>query len=153
MAEAFDLNKFIRVVAMTGSAADGECLNAIRLANDMLKRTGATWSDVLNGEDHVAVEACKSLLADLAAAQARIAELERQLPDWQPVTKVTIGNHNRAARWLLDLHAAGQVRLAAREQALVDSVAGWIGPLRQKQREWFQDILNRTAARTGLVPP
>jgi hypothetical protein len=153
MADAFDRDRFIRVVAMTGSAADGECLNAIRRANAMLETARMTWSDVLSGEDHVAVEACKSLLADLSAAQARIAELERQLPDWQPVTKVAIGNHNRAAEWLLNLNAEGRVWLTAREKDFVGHVGGWIGPLRPKMREWFQNILDKTAQRTGLVPP
>jgi len=45
-----------------------------------------------------ATQACEYL-------QARVTELEAQLPDWQPVASVPIGNFTRAAKWLLDLYA------------------------------------------------
>jgi hypothetical protein len=152
MAEALDRTRLAKIAAMLDSEFDGVCLNAARAASAMLKAAHVTWSDVLK-EDQLAVEACKDLLGQLEAAQAKIADLERQLPDWQPVSKVTINNHNRSARWLLDLNAEGQVWLAAREREFVSHVAGWIGPLRPKMREWFQAILDRTAQRTGLAPP
>jgi hypothetical protein len=154
MAEVFDLNKFIRIVGMTGSAADGECLNAIHLANAMLQAARMTWSDVLNGEDHVAVEACKQLLADLEAAHARIVELERQLPDWQPVVRTEKGgNHRRIAQWLLDLNAKGDVWLSDKERDFIGRCQKWIGPLRPAMQPWFEAIVVRTARRTGLAPP
>lgn len=43
-----DLKRLIAVMGMTGSVGDGEALNAVRLANRMLKAAGKNWSDVLS---------------------------------------------------------------------------------------------------------
>jgi len=47
---AFDVDKFIKVVGMTGSMGDGECLNAARKANAMLAEANLTWEDVVRGK-------------------------------------------------------------------------------------------------------
>lgn len=44
---AVDINKLIRIMRMTESNADGEALNALRMANAMLKADGKTWEDVI----------------------------------------------------------------------------------------------------------
>lgn len=45
---ALDMKRFIAIMGMTGSAGDGEALNAVRKANEMLRAAGKTWSDVLS---------------------------------------------------------------------------------------------------------
>jgi hypothetical protein len=44
---ALDIKKLVAVMGMTGSVGDGEALNAVRLANRMLKAANKTWSDVI----------------------------------------------------------------------------------------------------------
>src|SRR5580693_1017844 len=115
---AFDRARFLRLAAMLGSPYENERHNAADLAYEMLQKFGIGWTELnsrgdmilspaLGAEDPIAVEACRQLLADLEAAHARIAELERQLPDWQPVNRVEIGNHRRVSAWLLDLNSRG----------------------------------------------
>jgi hypothetical protein len=42
-----DRHRLARLLGMTGSAHDGETLNAARLADRLVKDRGATWSEVL----------------------------------------------------------------------------------------------------------
>jgi hypothetical protein len=161
MAAAFDREKFLRVAAMLGSPHEGERHAAADLAYALLQKAGASWFDILNERSddvsndqlRVATEASEYLTALLAERDARIAELERGQPDWAPATRVTIGNHNAAARWLLERHGGGEVWLGQREQDFVAHAGRWVGPLPPKMRAWLQVILDRTAQRTGLVPP
>jgi hypothetical protein len=44
---ALDKKRLVQVLGMTGSDGDGEALNAIRLANRMLRAANTTWSDLL----------------------------------------------------------------------------------------------------------
>lgn len=46
MAE-LDIKKLGMIMRMTESNADGEALNAVRMANRMLKAAGKTWQDVI----------------------------------------------------------------------------------------------------------
>ena len=51
-----DIKRLIAVMGMTGSAGDGEALNAVRLANKMLRAAGKNWNDVLTpGQLNVSV--------------------------------------------------------------------------------------------------
>jgi len=43
-----DLTQLRKLMGMTGSDADGEALNALRMANRLLKKSDLTWSDVLD---------------------------------------------------------------------------------------------------------
>ena len=42
-----DLKRFLKIMGMTTSAADGEALNAMRLANQMLADAKMSWEDLL----------------------------------------------------------------------------------------------------------
>ena len=46
----FDLAKFIKLMKMTTATTDGEALNAVRMANAMLKRNGHDWEALLKGK-------------------------------------------------------------------------------------------------------
>jgi hypothetical protein len=46
---ALDIRRLTQIMGMTDSAGDGEALNAVRLANKMLKAEGKTWADVIRG--------------------------------------------------------------------------------------------------------
>jgi len=63
---AFDLDRFVRVIAMVGSAHDGEAPAAARLAERLLRDGGLTWADLLkpHAELSVGVEAARQLLAE-----------------------------------------------------------------------------------------
>lgn len=45
-----DKERFLKLMMMTTSDADGEALNALRMANAMLKAEKKTWDDVLTQE-------------------------------------------------------------------------------------------------------
>jgi hypothetical protein len=44
---ALDMKRLIALMGMTDSVGDGEALNAVRMANRMLKTAGKTWAEVL----------------------------------------------------------------------------------------------------------
>lgn len=46
----FDLVKFIKLMKMTTATTDGEALNAIRMANAMLRRNGHDWDNLLRNK-------------------------------------------------------------------------------------------------------
>jgi len=49
--QALNATKLAKLLGMVGSSADGEALNAARLADRMVRQAGATWFDLLS-EDH-----------------------------------------------------------------------------------------------------
>lgn len=49
-AEPPNFKVFVKLMGMTTSSNDGECLNAIRMANVQLAKTGQTWEDLLAGK-------------------------------------------------------------------------------------------------------
>lgn len=50
MPDAPDFKMFLKLLNLTTSQYDGECLNAIRMANAVLARTNQTWEDLLRGK-------------------------------------------------------------------------------------------------------
>lgn len=44
-----DREKFIKLMLMTTSSHDGECLNAIRMANVMLAKDNLSWREFVEG--------------------------------------------------------------------------------------------------------
>ena len=78
---------------MGGSRHDGEALNAVRLADRMIREVGLTWEDLLApyAQLQIAVEAARVLLDENTSLQA---ELERQrtnggfLVEWREVGTV-----------------------------------------------------------------
>lgn len=44
-----DREKFIKLMLMTTSSHDGECLNAIRMANSMLAKDNLNWREFIEG--------------------------------------------------------------------------------------------------------
>ena len=46
-----DKIKLIKLLGMTGGSNEGETLNAIRLANSVLKDAGLRWEDVIGGSN------------------------------------------------------------------------------------------------------
>jgi hypothetical protein len=161
----FDRAKFIRITGMLGSRHEGERRAAVdRAANMLLQAPPDTRWDEVFGADPEALrealhqvelreQACQQLLVNLEERDARIAELERGAPDWRPIERVESGNHKRTALWVLELHARQQIWLSEKEQNFLGDCAKWIGPQRQKQREWLQKIADRVHQRTGLRPP
>jgi len=48
-----DKVRLAKLLGMTTSEHDGEALNAMRMANDLIKAAGKTWADVLTTENVV----------------------------------------------------------------------------------------------------
>jgi hypothetical protein len=47
MEQPVDKTRLVKLLGMTTSEHDGEALNAMRMANDLIKAAGKTWADVL----------------------------------------------------------------------------------------------------------
>jgi hypothetical protein len=157
---AFDRDKFLRVAAMLGSEHEGERHAAADRAYAMLERAGATWFDILNersddardNEIRIRTEACEQLLADLEAAYARIAELERASPDWRPIERVEIGNHRRVSAWLLDLNTRGEVWFSERGGSLSLVVAAGSARCARRCVSGFKRFVTVPHSVTGWWP-
>jgi hypothetical protein len=152
MGKALDYTKLALICGMFGSDHDGEHANAAAKADQMVKRAGTSFDRILN-EVRVATEACEQLLAAVAERDARIAELERAQPDWKPVERVAIGNHNRAAKWLLQMGNDSKIWLSPNEWSILGGCSAWIGPLRPKQQGVVQNIVDRIHKQYGFAPP
>jgi hypothetical protein len=155
---ALDRDKFLRVAAMLGSEHAGERHAAADRTYEMLRQAKTTWFDILNerGDDQlrIATEACEALLAERGTLSARIAELETVAGDgWKTVERVMIGNHNHAAKWLIQLSDDSKIWLSAKERSFLGTCAAWIGPLRPKQQPFLQSIVDRVHQQYGFTPP
>ncbi len=69
-----DVNKFIKTLSLTTSSFDGECLNAIRLCNDTLKKENMTWELFFNKNNVYSVNE-----NELSTLQAKNRELEKKI--------------------------------------------------------------------------
>jgi hypothetical protein len=58
-----DRTKLARFLGMTGSAHDGESLNAIRMANRLIGGLGITWEEALAGDNGYSEEFVKQVAA------------------------------------------------------------------------------------------
>ncbi|MBX2989124.1 MAG: hypothetical protein KF802_14635 [Bdellovibrionaceae bacterium] len=44
-----NIERLVKLLNLTASNSDGEALNAIRLANSILRKANRTWSDLISG--------------------------------------------------------------------------------------------------------
>ena len=87
-----DRSRLAQVLGMMGSAHDGEALNAAMVAVRMLKEAGLTWPQVLDGgQERVAVEATRVLLAENEQLQLENRELQEELARLPPVPPKVLG--------------------------------------------------------------
>jgi len=152
-----DLKKLGRVIAMVGSCHEGEALNALCLADRMLRDAGMRWEDLLSPahELEVATEAAAVLLAENTALRAELEQLRTTgaaIATWSEVG-AAIANTQRDAQWALDLHRQGRVWLSDFEVSFLRTCAQWDGRLTSKQAPIFQHVMERIADRTGVTPP
>jgi hypothetical protein len=153
-----DLTKLARILGVAGSSShEGEALNAVRLADRMLRAAGATWDDLLAAQDQLAVayEAAAVLNAENLALKAELDQLRTTgtaVGIWQDVGSA-ITSSRSAAQWALGLHQTGAVWLSAFEVDLLNTCTTWAGRLTPRQQPVFQRIMDRIVNRTGLTPP
>jgi hypothetical protein len=104
-----DLKKLARILAMAGSTShEGEALNAVRLADRLLRAAGATWDDLLVAQDQLAIayEAASVLAAENLALRAELDQLRAAgtaVAVWQDVG-AAITSSRSGAQWALALH-------------------------------------------------
>jgi hypothetical protein len=155
---ALDLDKLARLLSMAGSSGyDGEALNAVRLADRLLRAAGATWADLLTAQDQLAVacEAAAVLKAENVALRAELDQLRTTgtaVAVWQDVG-AAITSSRTAAAWALDLHDRGDVWLSDFEVDFLNTCTTWTGRLTPRQQSIFTRIMGRITERTGLQPP
>jgi hypothetical protein len=143
---------------MAGSSNyDSEALNAVRLADRLLRAAGATWNDLLVAQDQLAVacEAAAVLKAENLALRAELDQLRAAgtaVAVWQEVG-AAITSSRTAAAWALALHDRGDVWLSEFETDFLSTCSTWAGRLTPRQRPVFQRIMDRIVARTGMQPP
>jgi hypothetical protein len=157
MSEPLDLQKLARIISMVGSAYDNEALNALRLADTMLRAAGMRWPDLLKPAEELAivVEAAQvlaqeneELKAELARRRGAAAVALGHADDWYPGAAA-----QEKARWCLELHASGTFYLNRWELTFLNSVTEWKGRLTKRQEPVFERLLRRVAERVGHSPP
>jgi hypothetical protein len=157
MSEPLDLQKLARIISMVGSSYDNEALNALRLADTMLRAAGMRWPDLLKPAEELAivVEAAQVLVqeneelkAELARRRGAAAVALGHADDWYPGVAA-----QEKARWCLELHASGALSLKPWEQDFLNSIAEWKGRLTKRQEPVFERLLHRVAERVGRSPP
>ena len=146
------------------SNADSEIAAAARQARRLLKAEGLSWHDVGQAIEQrrrllEAAKALKSERDELLAENTRLKSLQQangagsffaqQL--WQPAG-MPLSVDNKAAMWVLDLHAQGRVHLTSKEEDFVTSCARR-RRLSDLQREWLEGIVKAAINRTGITPP
>lgn len=160
MSEQLDLDKISRVIALVGSAHDGEAMSAARAADRMLRSAGMQWRDFIDPyrQCEIATEAARQLLTEnneLRAENERLrAENGRStaIAVWQEVG-APIGNTHATAQWALGLHRDGELWLTDFEVGFLQTCAGWTGRLTARQAPTFRNLIDRIVDRTGLTPP
>src|SRR5262249_51367641 len=117
MAAVLNLTKLARILGVAGSSShEGEALNAIRLADRMIREAGMVWADFIDAaaERDLAKDTAVELQAEVMRLQAEIDTLRRsgnEIEVWQDVgAKIT--DTRQAAMWALDLHRQGRVWLS-----------------------------------------
>ncbi len=95
MMDSKTIDRLLKLLALTTSEADGEALNAIRMANALLKKNNLQWADILavkGGKAPVGVagqssyEVWQDLVrraqAQQSAAAAQQQRAAKQARDW-----------------------------------------------------------------------
>jgi hypothetical protein len=156
---AIDLTKLARILGMSGSAHDGEALNAVRMADRLIRDNKMTWEDLLapSHQLEVATEACRQLIADLEELRAENARLRANgvgaiAPEWSNVGGGKT-DHRVTAHWVIQLGDTGRVWLSDFERDFLDTALRWRGSLTPRQRPVFDRIVAKVAKQTGLQPP
>jgi hypothetical protein len=156
--------RLIQLMGMTGSHFDGEAVNALRLAGQILEKHKLSWRELLaNGNGAGSVgwlqqtnELLQQHINGLEKERDRLRRENERLrlkPRTERAADGGPGNHRAQARWILELWQNGEVRLNQFEQEFLDTVQGWEGPLTAKQRPIFDRILHGVVERTGQSPP
>jgi hypothetical protein len=156
MSERFDLDQFIKVIAMVGSAHDGEALVEARQADRLLRRADLSWDELLkpHHELTIAVDAALGLSEENEAPKAELEQYRAAVKvrpnggDWRPV-----GDPREQARWALALADRGLVRLNKFERSFLGTVSRWRGELTERQQPIWEDHLPEIARRSGRTPP
>jgi len=151
-----DHKKLGRIIAMVGSSQEGEALNALRLADRMLRDAGLRWEDLLSPvhELEIATKAVAVLLDENTALRTELEQLRTTgtaVAMWSHVG-ATISNTQRAARWALALYHQGHVRLSDFEVRFLNTCAQWGGRLTPRQAPILQRLIDGIVARTGVTP-
>jgi hypothetical protein len=155
MADRLDLGKLARILGMLGSDHGGERANAAELADRMIHDAGMTWSDFIGAARRAdeATEAARQLLLENDALRAAAAEAAANGgAPWLDIG-AAIGNHRRAAAWMLDLGNHGTIWLSQFATSFLGRCTTWSGNLTARMQPVFDSILTRVIDRTALRPP
>lgn len=137
---ALDRPRLAKLCGMFGSVHDGERANAAAAADRLVRGTGTTWQKILDTDQFTAlVDANRRLSAENEALRAEIARLRAQSGGsirrawFEPTT--TAEKINRALACSEDL--------SEWEQGFARSLAGWDGPLTDKQRDRLDLLMTK----------
>lgn len=94
------------------------------------------------GEAIAAIAAVKRMLAAEKKDGHWLAD-QLTAPITLPTPDKCAERDDRSAAWFCFHH---RKRLSPKEQAFIENIISWSGPLSDKQRKWLQDIVDRLEA-------
>jgi hypothetical protein len=164
---ALDLAKLAKVLSRLESDRDAEVVNAGRLANRLLRASGRHWADFVEAfkeaenktkEAERATAAAAELFAENTALRAELDELRSTNGAvWRDISAPGSSMQSsvqQRAKWALDLHAQGTVRLTPGfEVPFLTRCSTWRGQLTSKMQPIYERIITHVANCTGRVPP
>ncbi len=90
--QALKFEKFIKLMMMTTSPNDGECLNAMRMANAQLVEANLDWDDFLRGKAKITDGSGKSMYSGKKYTNSD--DIERMLDQVLSHTRSGTSFHN-----------------------------------------------------------
>jgi len=144
-----DLKRLAKLLAMSSSTHDGEVVNAIRLADSLLRKSGQTWDDVFHAfnELEAANSYARSLLSELNTARAEIVRLKADQIPRRTQPKLQLDEHQQVAEWALDLYEQRKIFLSSFEEEFLETVSDWEGDLTDKQQAVYERIIEKLRVR------
>jgi hypothetical protein len=131
-----DRGRLAAVLGMTGSAGDGEALNAARMANRMVREVGTTWPAVLQVDE---IDRLLSINAALAAENTRLKDaLMQAAAASSDAPRICACHQCRATRCLEKAD-----RLRPKERGFCASMRRQEYPPSAKQAAWLDAICER----------
>jgi hypothetical protein len=142
-----------------GVLHEGQTLSAVRAADVMLKKAGLSWSDVGQAlvQRFELLNAAEKLQAERDAALREVERLKRINGNGDGTLAQALWVDTSTPRTIESKHATWLLGLGChftqKETDFLNNCVRRRGRLTPAMRDWLQDLVRNTVARTGQTPP